>query len=168
MFENARLSPAFLIRPSGPPYPRGKGSSKLLPSVGVRWEMEGLGRCGHRPLRNGGGTDLYRKSAYCPHSSSAPTYSLFTITYYFKLPRGKGSSYCFLLLGCGGMRWVWADVPQSAPTKRWRHVPVPQIGFSPAFLIRPYLFTIHYYLLLLDWGVGIGDSILGDFAGEDD
>ena len=89
MFENIRLSPAFLIRPSGPPSPRGKGSSYCFRLLGVRWRTEGLGRCGHRPLRIGGGTDLYRKSGFRPHSSSAPTYSLFTITYYFKLPRGK-------------------------------------------------------------------------------
>ena len=39
---------------------------------------------------------------------------------------------------------MWA----SAPTKRWRHGLVPQIGLPPVFLIRPYLVTIHYYLLL--------------------
>ena len=136
MFENVRLSPAFLFRPSGPPPTRGKGSSYcflllgcggrwrvwadvgigpyetveaptctanriaariplpplrgtfppgegfvlLLPSVEVRWYAVGLGRCGHRPLRNGGGTYLYRKSDFRPHSSSAPTYSLLPIT----------------------------------------------------------------------------------------
>ena len=44
-----------------------------------------------------------------------------------------GASVCW---GCGGgigFGPMWS----SAPTKRWRHVPVPQIGFSPAFLIRP-------------------------------
>ena len=45
MFENVRLSPAFLIRPSGPPSPRGKGRQLVLPSVGVRWRTVGLGRC---------------------------------------------------------------------------------------------------------------------------
>ena len=70
MFEIVRLSPAFLIRPSGPPSPRGKGSSYCFLLLGVRWYAVGLGRCGHRPLRIGGGTYLYRKSAYRPHSSS--------------------------------------------------------------------------------------------------
>ena len=54
------------------PSPRGKGCQLVLPSVGVRWWDGGLGRCGHRPLRNGGGTYLYRKSDFCPHSSSGP------------------------------------------------------------------------------------------------
>ena len=63
----------------------------LLPSVGVRWYAGALGRCGHRPLRIGGGTYLYRKLDFCPHSSSGPSGHL--------PPRGKGSSYCFLLFG---------------------------------------------------------------------
>ena len=57
MFENVRLSPAFLFRPSGAPSPRGKVRQLVLPSVGVRWYAVGLGRCGHRPLRRGWGCD---------------------------------------------------------------------------------------------------------------
>ena len=33
MFENVRFSPAFLIRPSGAPSPRGKGHQLVLPFV---------------------------------------------------------------------------------------------------------------------------------------
>ena len=53
---------------------------------------------------------------YLPHSSSAPPGHL--------PPGGRDTNWCFLLLRCGGMRWLWADVPQSAHTKRWRHVPI--------------------------------------------
>ena len=80
----------------------------------------------------GGGTYLYRKSDFCPHSSSAPPGHL--------PPRGRVRRNCFLLLGCGGGTEVWADVV---------------IGPYETVEERTYsLFTIHYYLLLLDWGAG--------------
>ena len=71
-----------------------------------------------------------------------------------------GASVCW---GCGGgigFGPMWA----SAPTYWRRHVPVPQIGFSPAFLIRPSgppsprgKGSSYCFLLLgCDGGIGVG------------
>ena len=82
---------------------------------------------------------MYRILDFCPHSSSGPPGHL--------PPGGRVRRTASVCWGCGGgigFGPMWA----SAPTKRGRHVLVPRIGLSPAFLIRPYLFTIHYYLLL--------------------
>ena len=64
------LPPAFLIRPSGPPSPRGKGSSYCFLLLGCGGGIGFGPMCLNRPLRNGGGTYLYRKSDHRPHSSS--------------------------------------------------------------------------------------------------
>ena len=52
------FSPAFLIRPSGPPSPPGEGFVVLLPSVGVRWYAVGCGRFLNSPYGVGGGAEF--------------------------------------------------------------------------------------------------------------
>ena len=69
----------------GPPSPRGK--------VFCRWL--------------GGGTYLYRKSDYCPHSSSGTSCHL--------PPGGRAGTYCFLLFGLRWFRSVLAGA-SSRPT----------------------------------------------------
>ena len=69
LVRRMRFLPAFLIRRFATPSPPGEGQVRT--ASGHLGCVGGIGfgpMCLNRPLRIGGGTDLYRKSDYCPHS----------------------------------------------------------------------------------------------------
>ena len=95
MFENVRLSPAFLIRRFATPSPRGKGRYVLLPVIwGAVGELA-LGRCasiGPYETEEARTCTTNEISARIPHPSLRDTFP----------PGGREFNRCFLLFGCGG------------------------------------------------------------------